>query len=238
MPYTQVTRAQFRQLVRNQLGSGGLSSSFWRDTELNFIIQESLRFYNLLTGYWKDRSVSGGTIPNLVWYGMPGNVTSSMRVTFNGFPLRPESLYNMDFGRSGWESETTASGGDVPTRPRYFIIGGLANVGIWPADAVGGNSLILDGIAVTPILSNDASVLDVGQEDMNHLLDLCQHIAAFKEGGREFSASMESFKSFLQGAAERNAILKRCATWRKWMGIDTGRQKRPLKIAAETIGAR
>lgn len=237
MAYVQVNRAQFRALVRNQLGSGGLSTSFWRDTELNFIIQESLRFYNLLTGYWKDRSTTA-TVPGLVWYGMPGNVTSSMRVTFNGFPLRPESLYNMDFARSGWESETTADGGDVPTRPKYFVIGGLANVGIWPADAVGNNSLILDGIAVTPLLTNDANFIDVGQEDMNHLLDLCQHIAAFKEGGKEFQASMESFKSFLQGAGERNAILKRCATYRKWLGLDTGRQKRPLKIAAESVGAR
>ena len=68
---------------------------------------------------------------------------------------------------------------------------------------------------------------------MNGLLDLCQHIAAFKEGGLEFKASMESFKQFLAGAGERNAILKRCATYRRWLGLDMGRQKRPLKIAAK-----
>ena len=182
MPYSQVTRAQFRQLVRNQLGSGGLASSFWRDDELNKIIQESLRFYNLLTAYWKTRAILPTTAAT-VWYTTPGVITSSMRVTFNGFPLRPTSLYSMDFGRSGWESETTTSGGDIPTRPKYFVIGALNKLAIWPADSPGGNSLALDGIAVTPILTTNASLLDIGQEDMNHLLDLCQHVAAFKEGG-------------------------------------------------------
>ena len=237
MSYTSVNRAQFRGLVRNQLGSGGLASSFWRDTELNFIIQESLRFYNLLVGYWKTRATLATTAAT-VWYSTPGIITSAMRVSFNGFPLRSESLYNMDFARSGWESEATTDGGDVPTRPRYFVIGGLAKVGIWPADAAGGNSLVLDGIAVTPLLTSDASIIDLGQEDMNHLLDLCQHLAAFKEGGMEFKNSMESFKQFLAGAGERNAMLKRCATYRKWLGLDTGRQKRPPKAATEAVGAR
>jgi len=237
MAYVQVNRAQFRALVRNQLGSGGLATSFWRDTELNFIIQESLRFYNLLVGYWKTRATIVTTAAT-VWYSTPSIITSAMRVSFNGSPLRGESLYNMDFARSGWESETTTDGGDVPTRPRYFVIGGLAKVGIWPADAVGGNSLVLDGIAVTPLLTNDASIIDVGQEDMNHLLDLCQHLAAFKEGGMEFKNSMAGFKSFLEGAGERNAILKRCATYKKWLGLDTGRQKRPLKAEADAVGAR
>ena len=237
MSYTQVNRAQFRQLVRNQLGSGGLASSLWRDTELNFLIQESLRFYNLLTAYWKTRATLV-TVANQVWYSTPGTITSNMRISFNGFPMRAESMYAMDFARSGWESETTASGGDVPTRPRYFVIGGLAKLAIWPADAAGGNSLVLDGIAVTPLLTADASFIDVGQEDMNHLLDLCQHLAAFKEGGEEFKSSMTSFKSFLEGAGARNAILLRCATYRKWLGLDTGRRSRPLKSESEAVGAR
>ena len=237
MAYTQVTRAAFRQLVRNQLGSGGLSSAFWRDDELNKIIQESLRFYNLLTAYWKTRAVISTTAAT-VWYSIPGVITSSMRVSFNGFPMRGSSMYSMDFGRSGWESESTTSGGDVPTRPKYFIIGALNKLAIWPADAAGANSLVLDGIAVTPILVNDSSLLDIGQEDMSHLLDLCQHVAAFKEGGLEFKASMESFKSFLEGAGQRNAILKRCATYRRWLGLDVGRQQRPLKIPSEAVGAR
>lgn len=237
MPYTQVNRGTFRGLVRNQLGNGGLATSFWRDDELNHVIQEALRFYNLLTAYWKTRATLS-TVAGQVWYSLPGIITSSMRVSFNEFPMSsPTSMYDMDFGRSGWESETTASGGDVPTRPQLFIIGGLNKVGIWPADATNNNGLVLDGIAVTPVLTTDSSYIDVGQEDMNGLLDLCQHIAAFKEGGEEFKNSMSSFKDFLAGAGERNGILKRCATYRKWLGLDKGRQSLPLKVA-EGVGAR
>lgn len=236
MAYLSVSRLQLRALVRNQLGSGGLASSFWRDDEINGLIQESLRFYNLLTAFWKTRATLT-TTASTVWYSTPGLITSNMRVSFNGFPLTPASVYDLDFGRSGWESETTTSGGDVPTRPQLFVIGGLNKVGIWPADAAGANGLVLDGIAVTPILTSDASIVDLGQEDMNSLLDLCQHLAAFKEGGLEFKNSMSLWKSFLEAAGERNAILKRCSAYRRWMGLDKGRQSRPLK-AEEGVGAR
>lgn len=235
MAYTSVTRAQFRVLFRNQLGSGGLATSFWRDDELNKIIQEALRFYNLLTGFWKVRATL--TTTTSPWYSLPGTITSSMRVSFNEFPMTPTSVYDMDFGRSGWESETTASGSDVPTKPQLFIIGGLNKLAIWPADFVGNNGLVIDGLAVTPILTSDASTVDLGQEEMNGLLDLCQHIAAFKEGGKEFQSSMTGFKALLESAGERNSILKRCSTWRKWMGLDKARQSRPLKVG-EGVGAR
>lgn len=237
MPYTQVTRAQMRALLREQLGSGGLSTSFWRDDELNGILQESLRFFNLLTGYWRMRATLA-TVANASWYVLPGTITSGMRVSFNIQPLTSSSFYDLDFGRSGWESEKTTDGGDVPTRPQLFVIGALNLIGIWPADAVGGNGLVIDGLAVTPILANDAATLDVGQSDMQGLLDLGQHLAAFKEGGLEFKSSLESWKSFLNNAGERNAILKRCSTYRRWLGLDKARQSLPLKSSAEGLGAR
>src|SRR5690349_2978660 len=104
MAYLTVTRAQFRALVRNQLGSGGLPTSFWRDDELNGLIQEALRFYNLLVAFWKVRATLS-TTAGTVWYSTPGVITSNMRVSFNGFPMSPASVWEMDFGRSGWESE-------------------------------------------------------------------------------------------------------------------------------------
>lgn len=237
MAYTQVTRAQYRALLREQLGNGGLATSFWRDDELNGLIGESLRFFNLLTGYWRVRATLT-TAASATWYALPGTITSGMRVSYNGLPLTASSMYDMDFGRSGWESETTTSVGDVPTRPQLFVIGALNLIAIWPADAVGNNGLVIDGLAVTPILASDASTIDVGQEDMQGLLDLGQHLAAFKEGGLEFRSSLESWKSFLKNAGERNSILKRCSTYRRWLGLDKGRQSLPLKSSAEGVGAR
>lgn len=237
MPYSQYNRAQLRGLVQNQLGPA--ASVFWRDDELNQYIQLGLRFLNMLMGYWKTRTTITTGV-DTVWYAMPGAVTSSMRVTFQGVPLSPVSSFDMDYARTNWEGETTASGGDVPTQPQFFIVTGFNLVGIWPADHAGNSAMTVDGIASTPILSNDGSVVDMGQEELTGFLDLMQAVAVFKEGGKEFTDSTQQFQTFLKAAAERNGMLKRSATYRRWMGLDRGRAQKPFRETAdvEKAGAR
>src|SRR5579864_4931892 len=217
MPYQQTTRAQLRGLVRNRLGNA--AGTFWRDDELDVaVIQPALRLFNLLTGYWKTR-VLFNTIANQVWYQLPASITSNLRVSWRDYPLSPSSFYDLDFGRSVWESETTTSGGDVPTQPKVYGIGALNLIAIWPADAAGSNSLVVDGIAATPILATDASFVDIGQEELSGLLDCAQMLAVFKEGGKEFSDSVEVFKKFLKSAGVRNSILLASSTYRKFLGL-------------------
>lgn len=236
MAYAQLTRAQVRALVQNRLGAA--STTFWREAELNALIQDSLRTWNALTGYWKDKidiCSGAGTTANRVWYTVPGTLTSACRVDFNEIPLDSTSIHDLDFGQPNWESETTASGGNVPTVPKMWAPAGLNLIAIWPADATGGNSLFVDGIVQTPIMDDDADYIDIGREEMNAILDEIQHIATFKEGGEEFTASQALHKSFLQQAANRNAILMGSALFRKWMGIERTPEKRTM---VERIGAR
>lgn len=234
MPYQQITRQQLRQLLKNQLGAA--SGIFWRDTELNFYLQEAVRFYNLLTGFWKKR-VTLTTTAGTVWYALPNAITSSMRISWQGFPMNPSSPYEMDFGRTNWESETTTSGGDVPTRPQLYIPAGLNLIGIWPADAAGNSAMTIDGLASTPLLNDDSSFLDLGQEELTGLLDLCQHIAVFKEGGKEFGDSQETLKTFLKAAAEKNSALMASAPFRRFLGLDQG-PRRKVYRSVERLGAR
>lgn len=239
MPYAQITRAQFRQLIKNQLGLA--ASVFWRDDELNQIGQEALRMFNLLTGYWKTRVTILTTVTTGIpdaWYVLPNTVNSNMRVSWQGFALTPTSLFDLDFGRPAWESETTTSGGDVPTRPTLFGIGALNLIAIWPADNAGGTVMTIDGLQSTPILANDIDLLNVGQEEMTGILDLCQLLAVFKEGGKEFSAAQEQFKTFLKAAGERNSMLRASATWRKYMGMDKSKSSRSYRLTDEKTGAR
>lgn len=228
MAYVSVTRAQFRSLLLDQLDN--LGTAFYRVDELNKIIQSGLRFWNLLTGYWKTRATFT-TTANQLWYALPNAITSQMRVTFQSVPLSPSSLFDLDFGRPAWRSETTTSGGDVPTQPRVFIVGALNLVALWPTDAAGNKTLTVDGLAATPILTADSGaggVIDIGQDEFSALLDYCQHMAAFKQGGVEFKASDALMKSFLQTAAERSSILKESAAYRKYMGLDKGRMSRKM----------
>lgn len=235
MPYNQTTRAQLRTLLENQLDS--LALAFWRVDEKNRLIQDGLRFWNLLTGYWKARAITN-TTANTVWYALPGALTSSLRVSWRDFPLSPTSFHDLDLGRPQWESETTTTGGDVPTRPMCWVIGGINLIGIWPADAVGGNSLVIDGIANTPILAADNDPVDLAPDELNSLLNYLQHIASFKEGGKEWQATDDEFQAFLAAAGQCSAILRASATYRKWLGLDKSRYSKKTESDDASPGAR
>lgn len=238
MAFTQITRAQFRAQLLERLGPAG--STFWRTDELNAYINECLRTWNMLTGYWRGKVnvTPTGTVANQVWYTLPAPMTSGMRVMFNGKQLNVASLDQLDNGRPQWESETTTDGGDVPSVVDSWAPAGLTLIAIWPADAAGTNSLLCDGILTTPIPANDAAFIDIGEEDMDTLLDYCEHLCQFKEGGQEFAASVETlYKPFLQSAATRNAMLMASAEFRKWMGLHMDEDSH-LRQRGHRIGAR
>jgi hypothetical protein len=240
--YQQITLAQFRALLRERLGA--TLAPFYRDVELNGIVQEALRVFNSLTGFWRTRQVLT-TAVDQHWYVIQGSITSAMRVMYNGRPITFAPLNDLDSGQQYWESETTVTGGTAPAAPELWTIGGLNLIGIWPADHVAGNALLVDGIAATPVLTGDGQYVDIGKEELNCLLDYCEHIALFKEGGAEFSATLPSddntqalFGSFLKGAASRNGMLARSEAYRKWLGGDSANQgKNPLRRDAK-VGAR
>lgn len=236
MAYQQFTRTQLRAMVYDALGQP--ANTFWRDTEVNQLIQEALRVWNTLTGYWRTRVATEKTVANQVWYTVPGTITSAMRMEWNGKPLAPTSLYDLDFGRPNWEGETTTSGGSVPSEPQMWTPAGLTLVAIWPADAVAQDSLVYDGVAATPILSVDDAYIDIGREELTYLLDYIQHIAVFKEGGAEFEATLPLMQEFLQGAAEKNAQLRANARFREWMGIHTDERAKSRRDEPEKVGIR
>jgi len=68
MAYVQVTAAQLRTYFYQQVGG---NTAFWRVDEVNRILRESFRFYNCLTGYWRDRVVMGTTIASQTWTPCP-----------------------------------------------------------------------------------------------------------------------------------------------------------------------
>lgn len=235
MAYTQVTLATIRGYLQARLGTAG--TVFWRDAELNAIINETLRTFNALTGFWKgtvDICSGAGTTADHVWYTVPGTLTSSCRILFNGVPLMPTSVQDLDYGQPNWESERTDDGGNVPTTVKMWAPAGLNLIAIWPADGAGGNSLYADGIVKTPVLSADTDYIDIGREELNQLLDEMQHIATFKEGGAEFQASIQLHQDFLKGAANRNSLLMGSAPFRRWMGIEKSSEARDR----ERLGAR
>jgi len=75
MPYTHTTFAQAKTQLAARLRD--TSKSFWLDTEPGSLIYESLRTWQMLTGYWRDRGVFN-TAANTVFYDLHTQLPASL----------------------------------------------------------------------------------------------------------------------------------------------------------------
>jgi hypothetical protein len=200
MPYTTTTLAQ----LRGELQEKYEHTPFWTDEEGRLALNEALRQWNLLTGTWK-RKIVIPTGANQVWYTLPSSLVYQLRVDFNSYPLVYAKLTDMDDGKPGWEGQTTALVG-MPPQPQVWTPSGLLEIGLWPADAVGNNSLAIDGVAATPVLALDTDYVDLSQADQPAILGYALHVLAFKHQAR-WLATVPLYRQFIHAAVQQNARL-------------------------------
>lgn len=233
--YQQFDLASLLTQFYQQVGG---NTRFFRTDEATRILQESLRVFNVMTGFWRGRVITDAsnnplvTVANEHWYAVPPGLSYILRVELNGKSLGSSSLYDLDYGQPTWESETCTA----TTQPQVFAPAGMNMFAIWPASYAGGEALAVEGVVPAPLLTAGVKV-NIGQDELETILDYAEHVAQFKEGGQEFEASQESLKSFLKEAGERNGILKQSSKFRKWMGL-TDEKKRPMRKQDAEVGAR
>lgn len=201
---------------------------WWSVESLDDAINEALSLWNLCVGQWRGRE-SYPTTAGTIDYALASSILFGTRVQFNGYPVSITSLWELEQGRPGWRTETTASGGTVPTRPMFWAPISLNLIHIWPADAVGGNTLLIDGVMATPLLLQPGQYLDLGEELVTTLINGAAHFASFSEGTDRFTATTPYFEDFLKAALEQNQQLKRSAQFRRWLGLDKRRLLQPTK---------
>src|SRR5712691_13568740 len=117
MPFTVSSLADLKVSLNQRVDS----SLFFAPEEARLALNEALRDWNLLTGRWRRRltlstlaPVAGAPITD---YALGATMTYGMRVALSsGQPVIPTSQLELDLARPTWRRETTASGGDVPTR--------------------------------------------------------------------------------------------------------------------------
>lgn len=221
MPYQAIDLAT----LRTRLQARYEDTPFWTEEEANEAINEALLTWGMLTGRWRATLVFQTTAAT-VEYAIPPGLTYRARVAFNNLPMSPASRTEMNLGRPRWWNETTASGGDVPTRPVAWIPISLNLIAIWPADATGNNALTVEGVANTPVLTDDAQFVDLAEADVNVLLGFALHVLCFKKGGVWFATSMKDYRAFLAAAAEENGLIASSQFYRRFMGLD----RRDLKV--------
>jgi hypothetical protein len=231
MPYQVISLADLKVALKQRYDG----SSFWTDEEARLAINEALRDWNLLTGRWRRRltlSTGAGTVE----YALGATMIYGMRVKVGTTPLTPASILELDLGRPTWRSETTTSGGEVPTVPTIWAPVSIQRIAIWPATVgAGTNNLFIDGVANTPVLVEEGDFVDLGEEIQNYLLDMALHIAAFKEAGPRWRSTQQYFTAFLQAAAEENGLLKANQAYRRYAGLDRRRDMQKSKGEATQL---
>ena len=230
--YAQFTLTQLLTLFYEQLGE---NTAFWRTDEATRILQESFRVFNCLTGFWRGRGTTILSVTGQHFYAVPSGLTYLLRVEVNHKPLASSSLYDLDYGQVTWENDTCIAG----NLPEMFAPVGFNQFALWPATAEDGDSIVCEGVVPAPDLFAMApgAFVNLGQDELEAILDYAQHIAQFKEGGQEFEASQVQLKEFLKEAGSRNAVLMQSSRFRNWMGL-TDQRKRPMRSERERVGAR
>lgn len=216
MAYTKVTYAELKAAGANRLGN----VAFYTEDEIGTYLNEALRVWNLITWQWHG-SVLVPTVINQTYYDISASVLKVMRVALNNVPLDLTSLQSLDLGQPGWQGDTAGT-------PRRWFPVALTQIGIYPTDATGGNSLLVEGVLAAPTLVADTDYLNLGQWQVQALLDYVHHLAAFKQGGEEFKASLATFKNFVKAAAVQNSKFAETALYRRYMGMDFDEQARPV----------
>jgi hypothetical protein len=227
MPYTSITRAQLRVMLQERY----TDDPFWTDTDANDALNEAMRYFNLFTGFWRGTSTAN-TSAGSPFVTVPGSVlTKATRVYVSGRALTRKSILEFYRGKIGWRTQTTASGSPVPTTIREWAPVGLGTIAVWPHTVAGGDTLSFDGVKLTPILTNDAAILDLGNEELSLVLDEALWVLSFKRVSTQGQLQV-CHQRFLEGCLERNDQLRQSSYFRRALGLDQQQRLVPARRSA------
>jgi len=207
----------------------GNNSTFWTAREKRDALNEAIRVWAVMTGQW-SRRFSIPTVVGQRFYDVPKQIVSLQRVRYNNTILYQTSTAEMDYGFSNWQQSATGT-------PSVWAPIGLDKFVINPP-AAAGSFLNVEGLALAPALRVGGDFLDIGDEEVNRLLDYAHHILTFKEGGLEFEASMPLMGTFVEAAVQRNQRLLGASTFKRYLGMSKQDEQRPVRSPESQIGAR
>lgn len=206
----------------------GNNTTYWVAPEKKRALNEAIRVWAVMAAPWSRRF----TIPTAagqVFYYVPKQIVSLQRVKYNSTPLYESSIPELDYGVSNWQQASVGT-------PSLWAPVGLDKVAIYPPAPVGA-FLNMEGLALAPALASGGDFIDIGDEDVNRILDYAHHVLTFKEGGLEFDATMPLMGAFVGAAGQRNQRLLAAAPFRRYLGMDKGLEQRPVR-SEEGVGAR
>lgn len=129
---------------------------------------------------------------------------SLLGLQLNGNPLWVGSVFDLDAYSPGWEiSANWPFGG-----PQIGGMAGRTLLATYPAVTNEAQSLTADLVSNAPYPFNDSSYIQIPSDVIASLLDYTQHLASFKMGGQEFTATIPLKNNLLMEAANYNGRLR------------------------------
>lgn len=168
------------------------NTALYPQSEVTASLNEGIQILNLMTGFLQaSANVSGNSVANQTFYTVPTGILIPMRVQFNQAYLPLLNLVEIGQQYPTWTADTTATTG-LPVS--YWVPFGLTGFAIYPADAVGGNTITVTGVQEPVLLSNPTDTITVSNEMASAIDYYGFHILTLKESGKVLDASFEDFK--------------------------------------------
>ncbi len=148
----------------------------------------------------------------------------------NDVPVQPTTFYDMDAGNLNWQNKSDD--------PVDVALGGLNLAALRPVPD-GIYSVTMDVVRKAPIPANDGAFVQLGREQLDAVLDYAEHLAMFKVGGAEFTATIRQADNFMLQAITYNQRLSAAARFviaPKEYSQKEG-QMRPRRVRANALGA-
>ena len=115
--------------------------------------------------------------------------------------VQVDSVRAADLYDTSWEGAAASSA----SSPQCYC-SGMNLLAVNPAAAAGGTATATV-VENAPLPVNLAASVQVGRDDLDVIIDYAQHLAAFKQGGSEFSRTIPLMQRFMKQAATYNGKL-------------------------------
>lgn len=218
--YTTTTLGTLRTRVRERL-----LAQFWSDTELNIYINESLRVWNILTGYARSnqtKTIGSGSVPFYTITSFTDTGMLVLRIEKGSATLSPITLESLDYLNPTWVVNTA-------TTSSFWVHVGQNIVALNPIPTISFSATTYY-INTMPLPANDADDVQVGEEDIPAIVDYIVFVARLKEGGKEAQEASALFQNFIMQASKYNAKLLKNALFRRVVGLPQSMQSRPDQL--------
>lgn len=128
------------------------------------------------------------------------NAPAALAMRVNNVPVWIDAVRSADMYDTTWQGQPAG----VPQR---VYVAGLNLIALSPQPDDSNLSIAATVVQNAPIPVADTDFLQCGRDDYDVIIDYAQHLALFKNGGAEFTETIELYARFVRQAATYNSKL-------------------------------